>query len=498
MELDHARTEVVKHDFVVVANRLPVERDDDVADDAGWRPSPGGLARALLGVLRQRDGVWLGWTGANADPARTIDADGVALQSIELSADEVRQYYEQVSNGALWPLYHDAIRSSTFDNESWGVYREVNQRFADAADEVAAFGATVWVHDYQLQLVPAMLRAKRPDLRIGFFLHIPFPPQELFMRLPWRDEILHGLLGADVIGFQRRVAAENFVGLCSRLVDAELREPDLLEPDLAEMGHGPAGTEMIVDGRRVLVAAFPISIDAAEIDALARAPKAAEHAAELRRRLGDPAVILLGVDRLDYTKGIEERLGAVRTLLARRAAAGDVEAGPDAHPQLVFVQVAVPSRESVDEYAQERHRVEQLVGELNGAYATLGNPVVHYLYRSLPLAELVTLYRAADVMLVTPLRDGMNLVAKEFVAARSDGGGVLVLSEFAGAVDELDQAIIVNPHDPEGFVDAIESAIALGGAEARQRMHRLRDVVAVNDVEHWSTTFLDALASVHV
>ncbi len=482
MELDRARTEVSKRDFVVVANRLPVERDDDVADDAGWRPSPGGLARALLGVLRQRDGVWLGWTGANADPARTIDADGVALQSIELSADEVQHYYEQVSNGALWPLYHDAIRSSTFDNESWSVYRDVNQRFADAADDVAAFGATVWIHDYQLQLVPAMLRAKRPDLRIGFFLHIPFPPQELFMRLPWRDEILHGLLGADVIGFQRRVAAENFVGLCARLVDAEVDE---------------SGTELVVDGRRVVVADFPISIDAAEIDALARAPKAAEQAAELRRRLGNPAVVLLGVDRLDYTKGIEERLAAVRTLLARRALAGGDASGPDASPELVFVQVAVPSRESVDEYAQERHRVEQLVGELNGAYATLGNPVVHYLYRSLPLSELVTLYRAADVMLVTPLRDGMNLVAKEFVAARADGGGVLVLSEFAGAVDELEQAVIVNPHDPEGFVDAIESAIAMGGAEARHRMHWLREVVATNDVEHWSTTFLDALAAVH-
>jgi trehalose 6-phosphate synthase len=459
------------HDFVIVANRLPMEHTDD-----GWRDSPGGLVRALVGLLREHHGVWVGWTGAVDDPTESFEHDGLTLEPIRLGSAQVSGYYDSVSNGALWPLYHDAIRPSVYDTDSWNCYRTVNEAFAARAAEVAAHGATVWVHDYQLQLVPALLRAARPDLRIGFFLHIPFPPQELFMRLPWRDEVIEGLMGADVIGFQRSVAAENFTGLANRLLG--------LESD-GQSVH-------TADGRRVEIGAFPISIDVAEIDALAVADSTMRAADEIRARLGRPAVVMLGVDRLDYTKGIEERLIAFRSLLTARRPSEQVT-----RPPIVMVQVAVPSREAVGDYQDLRERVEQLVGAINGEFATLGHPAVHYLHQGLPLDELVALYRAADVMLVTPLRDGMNLVAKEFVVSRPDEGGVLVLSEFAGAVDELRDAVVVNPHDPGALVEALARAIDMDRAEARGRMHQLRESVAANDVHGWAASFLDRLAGRH-
>ncbi len=398
------------HHFVIAANRLPVER----TADGGYRSSPGGLVRALIGLLRERQGVWVGWSGtptaADAAPdehTRPFTIDGLDLVPVPLDQDQLTGYYETISNGALWPLYHDAIRPSLYDDEAWDVYRGVNRAFADRIAAAAAPGALVWVHDYHLQLVPAMLRAMRPDVRIGFFLHIPFPPQELFMRLPWRDEIIEGLLGADLIGFQRSVAAENFCILSSRLLGAEAED------------H----TVQAADGRRVHVGPFPISIDVAEIDELARRAETDAAAEDIRNRLGRPEVVLLGVDRLDYTKGIEERLLAFQSLLRADGPLDGVR-----RPSRVLIQVAVPSRETVGDYMTQRERVEQLVGAINGEFATLGHPAVHYLHQSLPLHELVALYRAADVMLVTPLRDGMNLVAKEFVASRCDERGVLVLS----------------------------------------------------------------------
>jgi len=467
------------HELVIVANRLPMERFED-----GWRASPGGLVRALLGLQRERHGMWVGWTGAANDPATTFTQDGLDLSAVPLEDDQIRGYYESVSNGALWPLYHDAIRPSVYDADSWALYHGVNEAFAQRAAAAAGPGALVWVHDYHLQLVPQMLRELRPDLRIGFFLHIPFPPQELFMRLPWREEIIEGLLGADVVGFQRTVAADNFIGLANRLLGVEVR------PGEGEGGNG-GGTVTAFDGRAVRVGAFPISIDIAEIDEMARRPETTWAAADIRARLGQPGVVMLGVDRLDYTKGIEERLTAFRSLLSARRPQGSVR-----RPEIVLVQVAVPSRENVGDYQDQRERIERLVGAINGEFATLGHPAVHYLHQSLPLPELISLYRAADVMLVTPLRDGMNLVAKEFVAARVDEGGVLVLSEFAGAVDELADAIVVNPHDPDALVAAFEWAVDVDPQHAHARMVALRNAVAANDVNHWAEQFLGALATV--
>lgn len=456
------------HDFVIVANRLPVERTDD-----GWRDSPGGLVRALVGLLRELRGVWVGWTGTADDPSGSFQHEGLDLEAIPLDGEQIAGYYEGVSNSALWPLYHDALRPSVYDADGWASYRAVNEAFAERAAAVASPGATVWVHDYHLQLVPAMLRSRRPDVRIGFFLHIPFPPQELFMRLPWREEVISGLLGADVIGFQRTVAAENFLGLASRLLDCEV----------------DGNSVRAADGRDVHVGAFPISIDVTEIDGLATQDATIQGAQQIRARLGWPAVVMLGVDRLDYTKGIEERLIAFRSLLRARRLSEVAT-----RPPIVLVQVAVPSRETVGDYQSQRERVEQLVGAINGEFATLGHPAVHYLHQRLPLPELLALYQAADVMVVTPLRDGMNLVAKEFVASRTDEAGVLVLSEFAGAVDELHDALVVNPHDPDALVEALAAAIDMSDDEAAGRMRRLRATVLANDVHVWASSFLGRLA----
>jgi trehalose 6-phosphate synthase len=367
------------------------------------------------------------------------------------------------------------------------VYHAVNERFAAAAAETAAPDGTVWIHDYHLHLVPEMLRQMRPDVRIGFFLHIPFPPQELFMRLPWRDEIIRGLLGADVVGFQRRVAAENFVALAHRLVGAGVVESE----------HQPVGVQTD-DGRVVRVGAFPISIDVDEIEEIASRPESIARAAQLRECLGDPEAIMLGVDRLDYTKGIDVRLAAFAALLdARRAESASTStsiASRDVRPSVVMVQIAVPGREGLDDYVEERRKIEQLVGSINGDHASLGFPAVHYMRTSLSLDELVPLYMTADVMLVTPLRDGMNLVAKEFVASRTDKSGVIVLSEFAGASDELSDAILVNPHDPDAVVEAMRVALDVPASEVRERMTLLRKAVAGNDVHHWAESFLRSLA----
>jgi trehalose 6-phosphate synthase len=452
-----------RHDLVVVANRLPFQHTD-----SGWEPSPGGLVRALLPLLRERGGAWVGWTGVTGHAPAPFRHGSLTLCPVPLSTSEHEDFYEQVSNTALWPLYHDAIRPPSFEHESWTTYERVNRRFAEAAALVAAPGALVWVHDYQLQLVPAILRALRPDVRIGFFLHIPFPPQELFMQLPWREQVLRGLLGADIIGFQRAQGAENFAGCARRLLGAQGEPPTL------RYGN-----------RQVHVAAHPISIDVDEIDALASDSTTVEAAHRVRELLGCPRRVLLGVDRLDYTKGIEARLMTFGGLLD----AGRLEAG-----DCVLVQIAVPTRGRLDHYGVERKRVAELVGEINGRHGKLGRPAIHYLNRNLPLEEVVALYRAADVMLVTPLRDGMNLVAKEFVASRVDGAGVLVLSEFAGAADELTDALLVNPHDPVALQRAMLRAVELPFAEARRRMARLRAAVMANDVHHWARAFLDLLA----
>ncbi|AYF99400.1 alpha,alpha-trehalose-phosphate synthase (UDP-forming) [Protaetiibacter intestinalis] len=456
-----------------MSNRLPVDRVVDEAGNASWKQSPGGLVTALEPVMRAADGAWVGWAGQADLELEPFDNAGIRIVPVPLSEADLEEYYEGFSNDTLWPLYHDVIAQPGYHRVWWERYVQVNRRFADATARVSAPGATVWVQDYQLQLVPAMLRERRPDLLIGFFNHIPFPAYGIFSQLPWRGQIIDGLLGADVVGFQRVADAGNFSRAVRRLRGYTTKTPYIEVP----------GTDA-VPARRVIAKAFPISIDVAGFQELAESPEVQARARQIRADLGDPETIMLGVDRLDYTKGIGHRLKAFGELLAEgRLKVEDV----------TLVQVATPSRERVESYRQLRDEIELTVGRINGDYGTISHQAISYLHHGFPREEMAALYLAADVMLVTALRDGMNLVAKEYVAARSDEDGVLILSEFTGASDELRAALLVNPHDIDGVKDAILRAIEMPRQERRKRMRSLRRRVAENDVTHWSDSFLATL-----
>ncbi|HKY56609.1 MAG TPA: trehalose-6-phosphate synthase [Aeromicrobium sp.] len=454
--------------FVVVANRLPVDRDFNPDGTTTWRTSPGGLVSALEPVMRRKGGAWIGWHGAADERLRPFEHDGIRLVPVRLSSQEVVEYYEGFSNATLWPLYHDVIAPPQFHREWWDSYVAVNQRFAKAAARVAKRKATVWVQDYQLQLVPAMLRELRPDLRIGFFLHIPFPPTELFQQLPWRRQILEGLIGADLVGFQLPGGAANF----TRLVRDRV-------------GHRTkGGTIFLPDGRQVTARAFPISIDAKAFEQLAQSPEVEARANELRASLGNPSTVLLGIDRLDYTKGLRLRLRAYVELIREGSIPVD---------DAVFVQVATPSRERVEQYRILRDDIDQLVGGINADVGRIGAQPITYVHASFPREEMAALYRAADVMVVTPLRDGMNLVAKEYVACRYDDTGALVLSEFAGAAAELKQAYQVNPYDINGMKATMLEAAQASKRDSARRMRAMRRVVTDHDIDAWASEFIDAL-----
>ena len=395
----------------------------------------------------------------------------------------------------MWPIYHDVIVQPSFHRDWWRAYVEVNQRFADAVVEVTADHGTVWVQDYQLQLVPQMVRDRRPDLRIGWFNHIPFPAVELFAQIPWRRAILEGLLGADFLGFQRVADAQNFTRACRRLLQVTTRKDTV--------------TRTLRDGstHTTRASAIPISIDFTGLEALAKTPAVMDRARELRHQLGNPRVLMLGVDRLDYTKGIQHRLKAYEELLQDKAITV---------PDVTFVQVATPSRERVDAYRELRQQVETTVGRINGEFGSIGAPAVHYLYHSYPQDEMAALFpqpmrlglklTARKFMPSYPfeeayflpyawqLRDGMNLVAKEYVTCRHDLGGALVLSEFTGAYHELHQAFVCNPHDIEGLKQTILRAINTPAHEKARIMKALRRRVADHDVARWATRFLAALA----
>ncbi len=461
-----------EYDFVVVSNRLPVDRVVDADGTESWSTSPGGLVTALEPVMRAADGAWVGWAGQPDLDLPPFESDGIRIVPVALSETDIENYYEGFSNDTLWPLYHDVISSPSYHRVWWDSYVEVNQRFADAAARVAAPGAIVWVQDYQLQLVPRMLRESRPDLIIGFFNHIPFPPYGIFSQLPWRTQVIEGLLGADVIGFQRPADASNFSRAVRRLTTHATKNPAI---EVARPGQPT---------RRVIARSFPISIDAASFEALARETRVQQRAREIREGLGNPRTVMLGVDRLDYTKGIGHRLKAFGELLAEGSV--NVE-------DITLVQVASPSRERVEAYMNLRDEIELTVGRINGDFGTMRHQAISYHHHGYPRDEMAALYLAADVLLVTALRDGMNLVAKEYVACRFDEDGVLILSEFAGASDELKRALLVNPHDIDGVKATILQAIAMPRAERRSRMRALRKRVIEHDVARWSRGFLDTL-----
>ncbi|MGI9038619.1 MAG: alpha,alpha-trehalose-phosphate synthase (UDP-forming) [Gemmatimonadota bacterium] len=461
---DRGRDGRSKAALVVAANRLPVAWNEALDE---WETSPGGLVSALAPILQEAGGAWVGWTGEPDHAPEPFDHDGIRNCPIRIDADEVENHYLGFCNATIWPLYHNSVRTPEYHRHWWRPYEAVNRRFAETIADSLRWGGTVWVHDYQLQLVPGYLRERRSDAAIGFFLHIPFPPCELFGYLPWRRNVLRRLLAADVVAFQTQSDADNLAESAVRYVAAKRVD---------------GGVEF--DGRFVRLQAAPISIDTGAFESLARSPEVEAQAASLRRRLGPDKKILLAVDRLDYTKGIAHRLKALATFFERRA---------ETAAECAVVQVAVPTREDIADYVDMRGEVERLIGQLNGRFGRPGHTPFTYMYTSLTQEDLVACYRAADVMLVTPLCDGMNLVAKEFVATRFDNTGVLVLSEFAGAAVELEEALQVNPYDSDWLAYSVDEAVNLAPDEAKARMMALRNRVWERDVFDWSRDCLEAI-----
>jgi trehalose 6-phosphate synthase/phosphatase len=459
--------------LLIVSNRLPVTVKAGPRGEVTIDLSTGGLASGMKGPHERLGGLWIGWPGdlegLSAEGRDELDARLAAhrLVPVPLTADEIARYYEGYSNAILWPLFHYSIARLPPEVRGFDVYEHVNARFADAVADAWREGDLVWIHDYQLMLVPAMLRERLPDAHIGFFLHIPFPSSEIFRLLPQRERLLEGVLGADLVGFHTATYVRHFASSALRLAGATT--------ELNRVRWG---------AREVQLGVFPMGIDAARFDALARSPDV-EARARAHRDEGTP--ILLGIDRLDYTKGIQRRLLAYETLLRTH---------PELRRRVRLVQVAVPSRENVEAYRELRDEVDALVGRIHGEYATPSWSPIHYLYRALAPADLVALYRAADAVLVTPLRDGMNLVAKEFVASRPDGDGVLVLSEFAGAAAELAEALLVNPYDVERTAEVFHRALALPEEDRRTRMALLRGRVLGHDVHRWASAFVARLEQV--
>lgn len=461
--------------LLIVSNRLPVTVKLDRNEILITR-SAGGLATALRGPHERLDSLWLGWPGEvtrlDTNQRARLERDLLELRAVPiyLSQADITRYYEGFSNGVLWPLFHyltDRVEREAWQN--WKTYLEVNRRFADLVVQHYRPGDLIWVHDYQLALVPDLLRQRLPDAAIGFFLHIPFPSSEVFRILPWRQEVLEGLLGADVIGFHTYSYVRHFSRSLNLLLGL----------------NGGQETLVHYSGREIRLGTFPLGVDAAAFSRRAEEPDVINEVEKIRRECGGRK-LLLGVDRLDYTKGLRRRMLAINLLLER---------DPSLRDRMRLIQIVVPSRTKVESYAIHRRQLDEMVGRINGAYATVNSVPIHYMYRSVSERQLVALYRAADVMLVTPLRDGMNLVAKEFVASRPDEDGVLVLSEFAGASAEMVEALRVNPYDIDRVAVSIKKALTMPAEERRDRMRVLRRRVLANDSYRWANAFIEALQS---
>jgi len=463
---------VPPHRLLIVSNRLPVTASAAADGSVKLGSASGGLATGMRPWHEGAGGLWIGWPGDtsrfSARQRTELDRQlsARAIVPVPLSADHVNRYYHGFANRVLWPLFHYLIDRLPVHATGWDAYRQVNQAFGDVVAGQYRTGDLIWVHDYQLMLLPAMLRARLPEARIGFFLHIPFPSSEVFRTLPWRREVLDGLLGADLIGFHTFSYLRHFV--------ASLLHIEGVEADIDRVRTGD---------REVRLGAFPMGIDTGSFVALAEDPDVVREAAAIRRDAGGRK-ILLGVDRLDYTKGIPRRLQSIERLLTREPALRD---------EVRYIQVAVPSRGEVDSYQRFRRHVEEAVGRINGTCGTLRSTPVHYMHQSVSPRELVALYLAADVMLVTPLRDGMNLVAKEFLASRVHEDGVLVLSEFAGAAAELGEAIVVNPYDVDAVASSIQRSLNMTPEEQRARMRPMRRRVLEYDVHAWAGAFMRQL-----
>ena len=449
--------------LIVVSNRLPItvlrQGDRVVA-----RRSAGGLVSALEPVLERHGGTWVGWPGVPLETMSELPSADTPYSIVPVGLDhaEIKGFYHGFANATLWPLFHGFPTRARFEREEWKAYAKANQRFAETTAAAATGASLVWVHDYQLILTPVSLRERNPSVRVVFFLHIPFPPFDIFRLLPWDRELLHGLLACDLIGFHSQGYVRNFLDCVERLLGVRMDR----DAQLVEYG-----------GRTVRVGAFPLGIDFELYETRARDAPRADVPTER---------IVLGVDRLDYTKGIPERIRAFERLLTVH---------PEHRERVVLLQLAVPSRGAVLEYRRLKRQIDELVGQVNGRFGTPQWAPIHYVHRSATPAHLVALYRDADVALVTPLRDGMNLVAKEYIACQVGDPGVLVLSRFAGASETMREALLVNPYNIDATAEALHRALVMEESERRSRLAALRWRERRHNVHAWVSEFLGAASA---
>lgn len=466
----------------IVSNRLPIIVQAD--DQGAWQvsASSGGLITALAPLMKRNHGLWLGWPGCGPEaPVEPLlekhsAEQGYTLKAVPISDEEIERYYRGFSNQTIWPLFHDLLGYCSFDAENWYFYNRVNERFARHIAETIKPDHFVWIHDYQLILVAHYLRDLNSDVHLNFFLHIPFPSSDLLMRMPWRNEIVQSLLEYDHLGFQTNHDRRNFIQ-CVRTLIPE-----------ASIKAFRQQTEIRLEGRTIKLGTYPISIDFHEFNDVAASKEVADAAWFTHENLPGRKLIL-GLDRLDYTKGIPERLLAYERAL---------EKYPELHKHVSLVQIVVPSRTKVPEYRDLKQELDTLAGRINSRFSKEGWIPLHYMYRELNRTELLGYYRACEIALITPLRDGMNLVSKEYCASSVENNGVLILSEFAGAADQMRKgAIMVNPYDLEGTADAIFAAFIMSPEERQRRMRILRGEVRRNDVQRWIEWFLGSDRIVH-
>ncbi|MDP1708157.1 MAG: trehalose-6-phosphate synthase [Gammaproteobacteria bacterium] len=465
--------------LIVASNRLPVVLTRDSKGTINATTGSGGLVSALLPVLRNRGGIWVGWPGLPALPdnintllEQTMHQAGYRLEPVALTEDEHHRFYHGFSNEIIWPLFHDLQSLCNFNPSYWDAYQAVNRKFAEVIAGCSRDNDFIWIHDYHLMNTGQELRRLGVTAKTAFFLHTPFPPLDIFVKLPWRFQLLHALLEYDLIGFQTLRDRHNFT-LCARTL---IKKIDI-------QGKGQVLTAT-VDEHSVRIGHFPISIDFNSFVKRTADREIADKVSELGR-IQPGRQLILGIDRLDYTKGIPHRLEAFRNALLRY---------PDMRERLTLIQVVVPSREDIPQYHDLKMNIEQLIGEINGQFTQPGSWVpIHYIFRSLTRTELLAYYRAAQMALVTPLKDGMNLVAKEYCACSNDEDSVLILSEFAGAAAQMQKgALLVNPYDIEGVADAIHQAFIMDLDERRTRMRRLRRSIRNQDIFWWVDSFLRA------
>jgi len=457
---------------IIVSNRLPVK----IVEQNGeylLSPSEGGLATGLGSVYKKGDNIWIGWPGIDVPEERqqevTEKLAELNLIPVFLTPEEINLYYEGFSNEVLWPVFHYMVTYANFEQTYWDFYQTVNHKFSEVVIDHLNEGDTVWVHDYQLLLLPALIRQAQAHVIIGFFQHIPFPSYEIFRLIPWRAELVDGMFGADLLGFHTFDDVRHFLSAASRLSGAKISDNVITTKD-----------------RQIVVESFPMGIDADKFGQLLTEPEVVAHISSLRETMEDRKVILT-IDRLDYSKGILQRLQAYELLLKEH---------PEYVDRLSLYMIVVPSRDTVPQYKELRDQIDQLVGNINASYRTLNWLPVHYFYRSFPIEFLSALYATADVCLVTPMRDGMNLVSKEYVASREDNTGVLILSEMAGASKELNDALIVNPNNIGEVMRAIVQAINMSDEEQKTRMSVMKGIVKKFDIHLWVKNFMDKLEEV--